>query len=66
LAAWITADRVETLAVSAAETAVRDEAVERLRATVDRLIAHIHGMADPAAPFSSMVATWIAAFITSV
>ena len=58
-----TANRVESLQVSPADVIVRDEAVGRLYATADRLLAQIRSMADPDAPFSAMVAAWIASFI---
>lgn len=57
------ADRLEGLDVSPADEAIRDEAVQRLNATVDRLLAQIQTMAEPAAPFTTLVAAWIAAFI---
>lgn len=57
-----TADRLTVLAVNPADEATRDDAVERLRATTGRLLAKIRTMAEPNAPFSTMVATWIAEF----
>jgi hypothetical protein len=60
------ADRLRVLAVNPADEATRDEAVERLRATVGRLVAQIHSMAEPNASFSTMVATWIAELTTEL
>lgn len=60
-----TADRLEGLAVSPRDEAIRNEAVQRLKATVGRLLAQINSMAEPAASFTTMVAAWIDAFTTS-
>lgn len=57
-----TADSVDTLAVPAAQQRIRNSAAEAIRAAADRLLAQIRTMAEPEAPFSTMVAAWIEAF----
>lgn len=58
----ITADCVEALTVPAGQRNTRAAAAGAIRAAADRLLVQIRTMADPEAPFSTMVAAWIAAF----
>jgi uncharacterized protein (TIGR02646 family) len=61
----LTADHLSGLTVNAPDAAVRDHAVQRLRAIVQRMLAHIKAMSEPQAAFSTMVAAWIEAFIST-
>ena len=60
------ADDLELLELTGDGPAIRDDAVVQLRSTVQRLLAQIRSMAEPDAPFSTMVAAWMRAFIADV
>lgn len=57
-----TAARISSLAVSGADRAVRDEAVDRIESATLRLVKRMMAMASPDAPFSGMVAQWLTAY----
>jgi len=56
------ADSLEGMNVAAADEPVRIYAIQRARAAASRAISEIRSMADPKAPFSTMVRAWIEAF----
>lgn len=58
------ADNLTEMKVAKAAEPIRDYAVERARAIVNRAIAEIRGLAKPDAPFSAMVRSWIDVFKT--
>lgn len=57
------ADTLEALALAdPSDEPIRSNAIANLRATVQRTIAEIKAMAEPDAPFSTMVSKWIQQF----
>lgn len=61
----LTADELEGLHLTGEALNIRDRAVQRLRAIVARMLAHIKTMAEPKAPFSVMVGAWIETYLAN-